>query len=308
MKANYLDKYFKENNGLVERLTIKNKIISRIICFIICSIIYPIVTAGKRYNQIHGDEFSTNQTYDIINIVMIFCYIIAGIGLLWIILELLVPSKIHKFTSKLTFSTKKKIFNFVDWSMILPICACIAVTLYSYVFLITPVSGISMMPTIQNKENILVTYYDKIDTFDVVVLKVTPEDNFNISSESYYLKRIIGLPGQTVTWTNKELRINGEIVEESFFPDDFLDSLVHYTPFDGVFRYKKDGKEQPATLVIPEGYYFVMGDNRNMQEGGAGTYYDCSKDSRVIGLIPKENIIGKAKYHFKGICIGKKIV
>ena len=183
--------------------------------------------------------------------------------------------------------------------MILPICATIAVFCYSYIFVITPITGTSMNPTIDNGENVLVSYLDNIDQFDVVVLKVTPEDNFEVFESSYYIKRIIGLPGQTVTWIDKVLTIDGEVVNESFFPDDYLDSISvsNSSNFYGNFRYKENN-EIKNSFVIPEGYYFVMGDNRH--DGG-------SKDSRLIGLIPEKNIVGVAKCHLKGIIPWGKI-
>ncbi len=291
-----ITQYFSENNGVVKRLTIKTKIINRLIIFIICSIIYPLISLCQSRNIIYGEEIKTMETIKYIDIIMILCYIIAGAGFIWLICGLLFPKYVNKITSKINFKFKQIIFNVLDWGLILPVCAIIAVFCYSFIFVITPITGSSMNPTIEDGENIFVSYLDKIDQFDVVVLKVTPEDNFNVYEDSYYIKRVIGLPGQTVKWVDKVLTIDGKVVEEAFYPDNYLDNVTFWHNFDGLFSYKVDGKEQQAVYVIPEGYYFVMGDNRQDSSNSRG-----SKDSRTIGLIPKDNIVGVAKYHLKGI-------
>lgn len=82
------------------------------------------------------------------------------------------------------------------------------------------------------------------------------------------IKRVIGLPGETLEFRSGDLFVNGELVEEPY--------VNEATP--------------PTSLVqvrIPEGHYFVMGDNR-----GAST------DSRVFGPVPKEDLIGEALFRF----------
>ena len=145
-----------------------------------------------------------------------------------------------------------------------------------------------MYPTVYNESTVFVSYLDDVERFDVVVAYITPEDNLVSSfyGTEYYIKRIIGLPGDTVTWKDGVLKINGEIIKEDYIK---LSIVGSGTSFDGIFSYKKDGELQPTTTVIPDGYYFVMGDNRGN-----------SIDSRDIGLIPFKNIEGIAKYEFTG--------
>jgi len=310
MKKGFLENYFKEHNVLADSILLKRKISMRLLGFIICAIIYPLLTLGENYNKIYGEEISTTSTINIIKVVYFISLSVAILGIIWFLLKLIIPSKINNFADRLSYNVKNKIFNILDWGLILPVCACIAVFIYSYIFIITPISGTSMYPTINDGESVFVSYLDKVDQFDVVVLKVTAEDNFEVSGDDYYIKRVIGMPGQQLSWVDKVLYIteNGvtKKVDESFLPDDFYDNMTHYTSFFGEFRYKLDGKEI-ITLQIPDDYYFVMGDNRGMKKVGS-VYFDCSKDSRVIGLIPKKNIIGVAKYHMNGIIPGGKIV
>lgn len=292
MANNILNKYYKENNPLVERLTIKSKIMHKLLFFIICSILFPLFTLSDRYNNIYGEEIQGSNIIDIINIIMTICIIIGIIGLIWIILCFSAPNFIDKLSNKISFKVKKTIFNILDWGIIFPICCTIAVFCYSFLFIITPISGNSMNPTIQDGDNVLVSYNAKIERFDVVVLEVNSEDNFKVFNKSYYIKRIIGMPGDTIKWENKKLYINNELIDEYYLKDGYLDSIYLSENFSGIFKYKNESGEECITSVIPDGYYFVMGDNRTI---------DGSKDSRQIGLIPEDNIIGVAKYFMKTI-------
>ena len=133
----------------------------------------------------------------------------------------------------------------------------------------TEVEGASMENTLHNGDNLIV---DKLsyrfrdpERFDIIVFP------FQYQTNTYYIKRIIGLPGETVQiMEDGSIYINGEKMEESY------------------------GREviQPETIgraaepiVLGEDEYFVMGDNRNN-----------SSDSRtdIVGNIKREDIIGKA--------------
>ncbi len=129
-------------------------------------------------------------------------------------------------------------------------------------FLFTPVivSGTSMADTLKDGEILILKKYDKsYERFDIVVF------NYN---NSKLVKRIIGLPGETVEYKDGVLYINGSQVDDPFASKtrDFKLSNLNID-------------------VIPEGYYFVMGDNRNN-----------SSDSRIIGPISLDSIEGTTTF------------
>ena len=143
------------------------------------------------------------------------------------------------------------------------------------VFIVQPVKveGTSMLPRLHDGERIFVNkliYYDeyrwapKIERGDIVVFWF-PND----PSKSY-IKRVIGLPGETVEVREGTVLINGAILEEKYL----------------------DPKENNSTAILAAvqvklNYYFVMGDNR-----------DNSSDSRIWGLVPKKYIYGKALFRY----------
>ena len=161
----------------------------------------------------------------------------------------------------------------IIWSWIWSFIVAFIIVGVVYIFLGRPftVSGASMYPTLHNGDRMILSKIGDINRFDVVVLKA-PDENVE------YIKRVIGMPGDTLEMKQGVLYINGKKIEQPFintealqkqtvFIDDFtLQSLIGETK-------------------IPEGKYFVMGDNRGV-----------SRDSRMIGLIDRKAIEGKAVF------------
>jgi signal peptidase I len=105
---------------------------------------------------------------------------------------------------------------------------------------------------------------------DVVVFKY-PED-----PERDFIKRVIGLPGETLEVRDKKVYIDGKPLDEPY---------VHYLqPLSGQHEFTSfDVRDRYEPVTVPEGHYFVMGDNR-----------DNSQDSRYWGFLPKHYVKGKA--------------
>src|SRR6185503_8195924 len=119
------------------------------------------------------------------------------------------------------------------------------------------VDGFSMNPTLQNGEYILVNRLayktGEPDRGDIIVFSQDGQD---------LIKRVIGLPGETVNISEGIVTINGQELQEPYIAQDPL---------------------YVGEWTVPEGYLFVLGDNRN-----------DSRDSHQWGLLPVENIIGKS--------------
>lgn len=157
---------------------------------------------------------------------------------------------------------ENKISKFLQGT--LPYVVIIAAVVLVRSFIVTPiqVEGLSMFSTLDDKEILLLKKYDRsYQRFDVVVF------NYN---NAKLIKRIVGLPGETVEYKDGNLYINGK-----YTPETFLNNKI-----TADFSLEELGYDK-----IPKGYYFVMGDNRTN-----------STDSRIIGLINEKDIEGTTNF------------
>lgn len=179
--------------------------------------------------------------------------------------------------SKEKKSLKKRIISaLLEISLYVVIAVVCIFVVPKYVVQRTEVSGPSMENTLHNKDNILVeklSYrFGDPKRFDIIVFYHfdDPEirDKEDASCYDFYVKRIIGLPGETVQIVDDTIYINGEPLEEHYGKDPITESGIADEPF-----------------TLDEDEYFVLGDNRKV-----------SQDSRyeAVGNIAREDIVGKA--------------
>ena len=133
-----------------------------------------------------------------------------------------------------------------------------------YVVSIQQVVGPSMSPTLESKD-ILVLNKIHYKLFDIKRFDII---SFEYDETKYLIKRVIGLPGETVEYKDNKLYINNELVEEEFLNDTIITD-----------NYKSG--------IIPEDMYVVLGDNRTN-----------SLDSREFGFVSKNDILGKINIRF----------
>ncbi len=175
--------------------------------------------------------------------------------------------KIETSTQKISSifsSIGKFIISFLE-----TVVVALVISIVLYIFVMTPheVIGNSMHPTYKNGEYLMankITYrIREPQRGDVVIFKYSETQDF--------IKRIIALPGDTVMLKDGQLYINGTLLDES----NYLNDTVYTNGGD----FLKEGESK----TVPEGEYFVCGDNR-----------PHSSDSRVFGSIEEKDIKGKA--------------
>ena len=162
---------------------------------------------------------------------------------------------------------KKVIKEIISTSLYVLLVLCLSYLFITFVGQRTEVQGSSMEATLSNGDQLIV---DKISyrfrdpkRYDIIVFPFRYEDN------TFYIKRIIGLPGETIQIDGEgNIWVNGEILEESYGRERIRDPGLAAEP-----------------ITLGEDEYFVMGDNRNN-----------SSDSRVeaVGNIHRNEIIGRA--------------
>ena len=159
-------------------------------------------------------------------------------------------------------SIQREIF---EWIMVFVVAAALAFVVRTFIFEPVRVDGSSMLNTLTDGEYMIATKFDYLlgdpERFDIVIC-----DYPNTSDGMYRVKRVIGLPGETIELRAGELYVNGEHVAQDF---DMTENETYFGP-----------------LTVPEGCYFVMGDNRNN-----------SKDSRsaMVGPLERNEIKGHVR-------------
>jgi signal peptidase I len=211
----------------------------------------------------------------------------------------------------------------------------IALVFFLRSFLYEPfkIPSSSMVPTLLVGDLILVnkfTYGVRLPILNKKVIEVNDPQRGDVMVFKYpkdmtqdYIKRVVGVPGDKITYENKRLTVNGRKVDYTAL-DDYLDderplyhkqlkedlpgmahrilndeiaptlnlSEVRDFPHKEACTYNDDG----FTCVVPEGNYFMMGDNR-----------DNSADSRYWGFVPNQNIVGKAFFVWMNLGNPKRI-
>ncbi len=201
-------------------------------------------------------------------------------------------------------------------------------------FLVEPfkIPSGSMIPTLMVGDLILVnkfTYGLRLPVLNTKVTEGTPPKRGDVMVFRYppkpsldYIKRVVGVPGDTVEYLNKRLTVNGQVVPTVSQPEFFdQDAMRYFKQFEETFGDKKhsvlNDDERPAFVPgvenfpwrdaclysvegvrckVPEGHYFMMGDNR-----------DNSLDSRYWGFVPEKNIVGKAFFVWMNFSNPKRI-
>jgi signal peptidase I len=170
--------------------------------------------------------------------------------------------------------------EFLEWFKAIVLAALFVIAIRTFIFTPLVVDGASMMPTYEDGDKVLVskigTDISDFERFDVIVFKYSEQKN--------YIKRIIGLPGDHVAYKDDTLYINGEKYEEPYL-DLYKSQLLDH----GTLNYDFTLEELTDLSTIPNGYFFVLGDNRRKSSD--------SRDPRV-GLISIDQVIGKATIRY----------
>lgn len=201
--------------------------------------------------------------------------IVKGLGIVCELFFTLLRTYISYTISEVNYMSKLK-SEWFGWIKALLIAFALAFVVRMFFFAPIVVDGTSMMPTLHNHDQMIVNkfIYDisEPDRFDIIVFHATPEQDF--------IKRVIGFPGEQVAVKDEVLYIDGEPIKEPFLqeakeqmtPNQTLTADFQLEDIPGGYE------------TIPEGYVLVLGDNRNN-----------SADSRVLGLIREDTIVGKTK-------------
>lgn len=183
--------------------------------------------------------------------------------------------------------TRQLIAAALDWAEVAVSSAFIVLFVFTFLFNRLRVDGRSMEDTLYDGDRILITdlMFYQPERGDVVICSSEALDKLIV-------KRIVALGGQTVTvdYIAGIVSVDGIPLEEPYLKYHALDDMGNY---DMAYY---DADREVYEYEVPEGYVFVMGDNR-----------DHSNDSRAFGAVAEEDIVGKAvfRYYSQRARIGK---
>ena len=159
-----------------------------------------------------------------------------------------------------------------EYAIAIVVCVAIAIILRNYVIARADVDGESMYPTLRDNDVVFVekvsTLWDKYSRGSIVIF-----DTHNTRND-IYIKRVIAVAGEEVEIRGGKVYVNGEALKEEYLPEGTTTKPERFMMEHRVFR-------------VPEGYVFVMGDNRGN-----------SVDSRSFGPIKVNDIKGRAVLRF----------
>ncbi|MGV0168363.1 signal peptidase I [Furfurilactobacillus sp. WILCCON 0119] len=159
---------------------------------------------------------------------------------------------------------------------------CIALLIRAFVFQFARVNGPSMQPNLIDQERVALIKVAPIHHNSVIIFDAKGEDP-NATTHVNYVKRVIGLPGDTVESKQGNLYVNGKQIDQSYIGSSQRRAT-------GNWNLRTLGREydwRTQSITVPRGHYFVLGDHRSV-----------SNDSRYWGFVDQDKVAGVVKVPF----------
>lgn len=169
----------------------------------------------------------------------------------------------------------REIFSILVWVAVIFLGTKV---FYAYVMEPFVVDGRSMEQTLHNGERMFMMKLNEVDRFDIVVFPAPGGPIPDNEPPKLYIKRVIGMPGDSISYQDDKLILNGQVMDEPYLEGLREEYDGNFTGDFSLADFNKEG-------IVPEGKLFVMGDNRRN-----------SLDGRAFGFIDIEDVIGEANY------------
>ena len=178
---------------------------------------------------------------------------------------------------------KKIVSEFSDFLSLFIILCCVCQAIFAFGFFRAEVDGKSMLDTLQPDDVLIVRSSNKVENFDIIIVQLKEDQNRYVNEtreKELLVKRLIGHGGDEIINDHGVWKLNGETLSS----------------YNIMFDIGKGVSLIDGHYYIDEGYYFVMGDNRNN-----------SSDSRIFGLFKKSQVMGKVIYRVNSLFDWEKV-
>lgn len=158
----------------------------------------------------------------------------------------------------------------LEWIQAIAIAVVLALLVRNFVFTVVKVDGQSMEPTLQHADRMIVWRLGYEPEAGDIIIFNPPQQSKNV----FWVKRVIATEGQTVEidYNTNSIYVDGEKIQEEYLGEEMRDPMTNY---------------DITEITVPKDCVFAMGDNRNH-----------STDSRFVGCISEDNIVGKSVVRF----------
>ena len=265
-----------EEDFTIESLNMKKTLLFRTRLGLILLILYFIFRrfdAYNAFNPINGTAFTIIGL-----LIVIYCIVV-----------LFIDSSIreHEYKQHIVFTRLRGLNSIYDYMSVVPFVMIIFTLVNMFLFSFSPISGSSMEPNFSDDEAVVFSHlFTNYNRYDVVIVYVQEFD------DPYLIKRIIGLPNETVTIDHNVISITDKDGNSFELNQDFINTLEIET-----LCYSSPDSNY-CSWTLGEDEYIVLGDNRDGSAAPDG-YGGSSLDSRRFGEVPVDDIYGKVIFKFK---------
>lgn len=179
----------------------------------------------------------------------------------------------------------KALRQIMSWIVPIVIGLVLALVIKQFVFQPVRVDGPSMQPNLVNNERVMCLKQSKIHRGSVIVFNANGVDP-QVSVKTDYVKRVIGVPGDTVQSKNGNIYVNGKKTNQDYINMDQRKAGTGNWTLKTISK-RNNWLRNSGVTKVPAGEYFVLGDNRTV-----------SNDGRYWGFVPKDKIDGVVKVGF----------
>ena len=248
-----------ENRKLMKKS--RFMIISFFTLFIVCVVLFAILQTNEFFIFNMNRSFENVPNPLVTELFSIFFIFIILFGFISYVIFTKEYRKRNLETENLQLETLpkfKKIYNIGDIFSVVPIFLVLVMVVNGFFYSFAQVDGISMEPTFCGNDIVVIQYETEYETQDIVIAGA---DNV------YIIKRLVATAGDKLLVNSMGVYINDILIESNVYSDT----------------------KSYSEMIIPEGYYYILGDNR-----------DHSQDSRYYGLFSKEDMYGQVVLKLSG--------